>query len=93
MDTARQLAITSCGRCGQPEESHPAKTGTDEELRAVAVGACAKFVASDASVIYQQHIGLAAMAPRVRRDGQVGKRSPLCDRCGQCGHRKEACPF
>ena len=96
MDAVKLQAITSCGRCGQPEDAHKFPLDIPPETVAAFAalgGPCTRFVVSDAAVIYQQHIGLAAMAPRVRRDGRIGKRSALCGRCGQPGHRKETCPF
>lgn len=96
MDATKQQAITCCGRpgCGFPEDDHkfprdvPPETG---EAFAALGGPCTHFVASDASLVYQQHIGLASLPPRARRDGRVGKRKPLCGRCGQPGHGAETC--
>jgi hypothetical protein len=95
MDAARQQAITACGRCGQPEDAHKWRAGTDGgdlALFAALGGACPSFVASDAAVIYAKHLAIAARDP-VRRPGRVGKRAPLCTRCMQRGHVKENCPF
>jgi hypothetical protein len=85
MDAAKQQAITSCGRCGQPEDAHKHRTGTGEtdlDLFAALGGPCTSFVASDAAVIYQQYLGIASGAPqRQPGTGRIGKRTPLCPRC------------
>jgi hypothetical protein len=97
MDAAKQHAIEACGRCGQPEDAHKHKAGTDPvdaELLSVAGGACARFVASDAAVILQKHFAITDnRTPRRLPDGRLGKRAPLCDRCGHRGHTKEKCPL
>jgi len=97
MDTSKRLAITACGRCGQPEDAHKFGVATDtDELAVFAAlgGPCTRFVASDAAVIYQKHLGIAdGTEPRRRPDGRIGKRAPLCSRCGHRGHRKEGCPL
>jgi hypothetical protein len=95
MDAAKRQAITGCGRCGQPEDAH--KFGRDASpddlaLFAALGGPCPAFVASDASVIYARHLAIAGRDP-VRRPGRVGKRGPLCGRCGNRGHQKENCPL
>jgi hypothetical protein len=53
-------------------------------------GACARFVASGAAVIYAKHLAIADnRAPRRKPGGPIGKRNPLCRRClhrhlGEC---------
>jgi hypothetical protein len=98
MDAAKKRAIEACGRCGQPEDAHKHKTGTETdelEIFAALGGPCAQFVASDAAVIYQKHLAIANnRAPGTRRSGgAIGKRPPLCQRCGNRGHVKENCPL
>lgn len=96
MDAAKQNAINECGRCGQPEDAHKWKAGTDRgdlTLFAALGGACPDFVASDAAVIYQKHLAIADNRDPQRRPGRVGKRGPLCARCLHRGHLKENCPF
>ena len=97
MDAAKRQAIRACGRCGQPEDAHKHKAGTDEEDLAIFAalgGPCPQFVASDAAVIYQKHLAITGNRAPVRRPGgPVGKRAPLCARCGHRGHRKEDCPL
>jgi hypothetical protein len=91
MDPAKQQAIQNCGRCGQPEEAHNHKTGTDEEAIGVLFalgGPCPGFVVSDAAVIYQRHLAVSGWREPQRAPGRVGKRVPLCGRCGQ-RHRGE----
>lgn len=95
MDAAKRRAIAACGRCGQPEDAH--KFGSDagrEDLALFAAlgGPCLAYVASDASLIYQKHLAIASRAP-VRQPGRIGKRAPLCTRCGHRGHSKETCPL
>jgi len=95
MDAAKSQAINACGRCKQSEEAHKWRAGTDPgdlALFAALGGPCPSFVASDAAVIYQKHLALASQAP-ARKPGHVGKRGPLCRRCGNRGHRKEDCPL
>ena len=95
MDAAKQLAITACGRCGQPEDAHKFRSSVDAGdlvLFAALGGACPAFVASDAAVIYQKRLALASRAP-ARRPGRVGKRAPLCGRCLQRGHQAKDCPL
>jgi hypothetical protein len=98
MDAAKQQAIKACGRCGQPEDAHKHRAGTDSgdlELFAALGGPCPDFVASDAAVIYQKHLAITdnrAPAPR-KPGGPVGKRPPLCARCQHRGHSKENCPL
>jgi hypothetical protein len=96
MDAAKRQAIGACGRCGQPESAHQFKTGTgqeDLELFAALGGPCPQFVASDAAVIYQKHLAIADHREPGRKPGRIGKRSPICGRCGHRGHRKEDCPL
>jgi hypothetical protein len=95
MDPAKQAAIEACGRCGQPEDAHKFRSSVeraDLALFAALGGACPDFVASDAAVIYQKHLAMAARDP-ARRPGRVGKRAPLCTRCLNRGHLKENCPL
>lgn len=91
MNTAKQQAIEACGRCHQPERAHQhqAADPADAELLAVLGGACARFVASDAAVIYQKHLAIADNREPRRVPGRIGKRNPLCPRClhrhlGEC---------
>ena len=96
MDPAKQAAINACGNCGQPEDAHKHRTGTDNadlDLFAALGGACTHFVVSDAALAYQQHLALAARDPAPRYGGPRGKRRPLCQRCLRRGHRKEDCPL
>jgi hypothetical protein len=96
MDASKQNAIQACGRCGQPEDAHKHRTGTDAaelDLFAALGGPCPSFVASDASVIYAKHLAIADNRAPGRRRGRIGKRPPLCQRCGHRGHRKENCPI
>lgn len=92
MDTAKQLAIEQCGRCGHGERAHQHATGTDQEAIAVIMalgGPCQSFTASDAALAYQRHLALAQQPPR--RPG--GRRGQLCGRCGNRGHAREVCPL
>lgn len=85
MDPAKQRAIEACGRCGQPEDAHKHKTGTDSgdlELFAALGGPCPQFVASDAAVIYAKHLAIADNREPQRQPGRIAKRNPLCSRCG-----------
>jgi hypothetical protein len=94
VDEAKRQAITACGRCGQPEEAHQHRTGTDSadlDLFAALGGACAQFVASDAAVIYQKYLAIVDNREPQRQPGtgRIGKRNPLCPRClhrhrGEC---------
>jgi len=97
MDAAKQRAIEACGTCGQPEDAHKNRVGTDAEILDVLAalgGACTHFVASDAAVIYQKHLAITNNRdPGRKPDGRLGKRAPLCARCGNRGHRKEDCPL
>jgi hypothetical protein len=98
MDAAKQNAIQACGRCGQPEDAHKNATGTgqgDLDVFAALGGACTRFVVSDAAVIYTKFLAIANnRAPGRRKPGQpIGKRPPLCPRCGNRGHTKENCPI
>lgn len=95
---ASQQAIAACGNCGQPEDAHKWKAGTDGgdlALFAALGGPCPQFTASDAAVIYQKHLAIADhRQPRYQPGtGKIGKRLPLCQRCGHRGHRKENCPL
>lgn len=95
MDSAKQAAIEACGRCGQPEDAHKFGSSTsraDLAVFAALGGACPDFVASDAAVIYQKHLAIAARDP-VRKPGRVGKRAPLCGRCANRGHQAKDCPL
>jgi len=98
MDAAKQQAILACGTCGQPEDAHKfdgSVSPGDLALFAALGGPCTRFVASDAAVIYQKHLAIAdhrAPAPR-KPGGPIGKRAPLCTRCGHRGHLKETCPL
>ena len=97
MDQAKRQAIETCGRCGHDERAHQHKTGEDEEAIAVIAalgGPCPKFVVSDAAVVYQKHLAITDNRdPGRRPGGPIGKRPPLCARCGHRGHRKEDCPL
>ena len=97
MDAAKRLAIEACGRCGQPERAHQYKRGEDEEAIAVLLalgGPCPAYVASDASLRYQQHLAITGNRAPARKPGApIGKRPVLCTRCGNRGHPKETCPF
>ena len=86
VDEAKRQAITACGRCGQPEEAHQHRTGTDPgdlDLFAALGGACAQFVASDAAVIYQKYLAIVDNREPQRQPGtgRIGKRNPLCPLC------------
>lgn len=91
VDDAKRHAIEACGNCGQPEDAHKWRSGTDAgdlALFAALGGPCPSFVASDAAVIYQKHLALADGQPRYQ-PGRIGKRNPLCPRClrrhrGEC---------
>ena len=99
MDAAKQQqAIEACGHCGQPEEAHQHRTGTDRddlEVFAALGGPCIQYVASDAAIIYAKHLAITNnRAPAPRKPGEpVGRRPPVCHRCGNRGHLKETCPF
>lgn len=96
MDAAKKQAIDACGNCGQPENAHKHKTGTnggDLDLFAALGGPCTHFVISEAALAYQQHLALASRDPARRYGGPRGKRRPLCPRCGYRGHKKEDCPL
>lgn len=96
MDPAKQNAISGCGRCGQPEDAHKHSVSTDEadlEVFAALGGPCTAFVVSDAAVIYAKHLAIADSREPQRARGRIGKRGPLCARCGHRGHRKENCPL
>jgi hypothetical protein len=96
MDAAHRNAILACGRCGQPEDAHKTSTSTDAgdlDLFAALGGPCTQFVVSDAAVIYTKHLAITDnRAPR-RIGRKLGKRSPLCERCGHRGHTKKDCPI
>jgi hypothetical protein len=96
MDAAKRDAIAACGRCGQPERAHQHRAGEDPESIAVLFalgGPCTAFTASDAAVIYARHLAITDHRAPQRKPGAVGKRAPLCTRCGHRGHPKETCPF
>lgn len=96
MDPAKQQAITACGTCGQPEDAHKFDGGISRDdlaLFAALGGPCTRFVVSDAAVIYVKHLAIAGSREPQRRPGRVGKRGPLCGRCGNRGHLKENCPL
>jgi hypothetical protein len=86
MDPAKQLAITSCGRCRQPEDVHKWKAGEDPEglvTWAALGGPCTHFVVSDAAVIYLKYLAITDHRnPGRRPDGSIGKRLPLHEACG-----------
>ena len=92
MDAAKQQAINACGRpgCGQPEEAHQHRAGTDPgdlALFAALGGPCTQFVASDAAVIYSKYLAITDnRAPQRKPDGRLGKRLPLHQ---ACGHRHQ----
>ena len=97
MDPAKRRAIEACGTCGQPEDAHQFRTGTDAaelELFAALGGPCPKFVASDAAVITQKYLAITDNRAPARQSGtgRIGKRLPLH---GACGHRHQpgSCPF
>ena len=93
---AKRQAINGCGNCGQPEDAHQHASGTDEgdlQLFAALGGPCTQFVASDAAIIYTKHLAIANNREPARKPGRIGKRGPLCGRCGNRGHAKEACPL
>ena len=84
MDPAKQRAIEACGSCGQPEGAHQHRTGTDLadlDLFAALGGACPRFVASDAAVIYAKHLAIVDNRAPGRQPGRIGKRNPLCPTC------------
>ena len=95
MNTAKQLAIAACGNCGQPEDAHKwrADTGAAElDIFAALGGACPQFAVSDAAVVYQKHLAITdSRAPQRKPGGPVGKRPPLCTRCGHRGHAAADC--
>lgn len=87
MTTDKRQAITACGRCGQPEDAHKHRAGTgDDDLALFAAlgGPCTQFVVSDAAVIYMQHLAIAGNRTPRRQPGtgKIGKRLPVCRRCG-----------
>lgn len=96
VDEAKRQAITACGRCGQPEDAHQHRTGTDSadlELFAALGGACPQFVASDAAVIYQKYLAITDnRTPGRKPGGPIGKRLPLHRTCGH-RHQPGSCPF
>jgi hypothetical protein len=95
MDPAKQMAIEACGNCGQPEGAHKGKRDDMDALAVLSAlgGACIRFVASDAAVIYQKHLAIANNREPARKPGRIAKRAPMCERCGNRGHRKENCPL
>lgn len=96
MDPAKQLAITACGRCGQPEDARKFGTGTDPEdlgILAALGGPCTQFVASDAAVILSKYLAITDnRAPGRRPAGSLGKRLPPHKACGH-RHQPGSCPF
>ena len=94
MDQAKRNAIANCGTCGRPEWEHQAAVGESEQLDILAAlgkpagAACARFTASDAAVLYQRYLAITGNREPQRGPGRVGKRVPLCSRCGQ-RHRGE----
>ena len=96
MDEAKQRAIEACGTCGQAEDAHKYRTGTDEDAIGVLAalgGPCARFVASDAAVIVQKYLAITDnRAPRRKPGGPVPKRLPLHQVCGH-RHQPGSCPF
>lgn len=82
---ARAAQLAACGTCGHPEDAHKYATGTGEEtIRVLAAlgGPCPKFTVPDAAVIYLKHLAITDnRAPRYR-PGKVGRRLPICRRCG-----------
>jgi hypothetical protein len=97
MDPAKQQAIQACGNCGQPEEAHQHRTGTDPrdlKLFAALGGACPQFAASDAAVITQKYLAITDNRAPARQPGtgRIGKRLPLHRACGH-RHQPGSCPF
>lgn len=94
MDPAKQLAITACGRCGQPEDAHKGRADDAEALQVMAAqgGPCTQFVASDASVILARYLAITDNREPKRGPGKVGKRLPLHRECGH-RHHPGSCPF
>jgi hypothetical protein len=91
MDAAKRQAIEACGNCGQPEDAHKWKSGTDRgdlDLFAALGGPCPQFVASDAAVIYAKYLAITDNRAPQRQPGRVAKRNPLCPRCSP-RHRGE----
>lgn len=96
MDAAKQRAISACGTCGQSEEAHQHRTGTDSgelDIFAALGGACTHFVVSDAALAYAQHLALAARDPAPAYGKPRRRRPQMCPRCLNRGHRKEDCPI
>jgi hypothetical protein len=96
MDAAKQLAITACGRCGQPEDAHKFSSATDADDLAVFAalgGPCTRYVVSDAAVITQKWLAITDnRTPGRRPDGSIGKRLPLHSACGH-RHQRGSCPY
>jgi hypothetical protein len=94
MTTGRAELLATCGRCGQPEDAHKYATGEDEEainVLAALGGPCTRFVVSDAAVLYQKYLAITDNRAPQRKPGTIGKRNPLCRRCG---HRQQGeCPL
>ena len=92
MDAAKRQAISACGNCGQPEDTHRFPRSTDQaELRIFAAlgGPCERFAVSAAAVVYQKHLAIVDSRAPERKPGQVGQRNPMCPRChhrhqGEC---------
>lgn len=96
MELAKQLAIETCGRCGQSERAHQHSAGTDPadvQLFAALGGSCPQFVVSDGALIYQRHLAITNHREPRHRPGHVGKRPSLCPRCLNRGHTKDQCPL
>lgn len=97
VDEAKRKAITACGTCGQPEDAHQHRTGTDAEDIGILFalgGPCPKFTASDASVITQKYLAITSHRAPQRQPGtgRIGKRLPLHDACGY-RHHPGKCPI
>lgn len=97
MDPAKRRAIEACGTCGQPEDTHQFRTGTDAselELFAALGGPCPKFAASDAAVITQKYLAITDNRAPARQPGtgRIGKRLPLHSACGH-RHQPGSCPL
>jgi hypothetical protein len=97
MDPAKRQAIEACGTCGQPEDAHQFRAGTDQaELAVFAAlgGPCTKFVASDAAVITQKYLAITDNREPRRQPGtgRIGKRLPLHSACGH-RHQPGSCPY
>lgn len=97
MDAAKRRAVEACGNCGQPEDAHQFKTGTDQAelaLFAALGGPCLKYVASDAAVITQKYLAITDNRTPAYQPGtgRIGKRLPLHRACGH-RHQPGSCPL